>query len=78
MQRTVIVSNLPIDLTDEEFYNLFISKSVYPVYANMFFCSNLKDGVGIALFASKEEQMLAYDKLRDCEVDGKKIIVEIK
>lgn len=31
MQRTVVVSNLPIDLTDEEFYNLFVAKGVYPV-----------------------------------------------
>ena len=44
----------------------------------MFFRENFKDGVGIALFASKEDQMTAYEKLKQCEVDGKKITIEIK
>lgn len=44
----------------------------------MFFRENFRDGVGIALFASKGEQMIAYEKLLECEVDGKKITIEIK
>lgn len=78
MERTVVVSNLPVDLTDEEFYNLFVSKKLSPVYANMFLNSKLSRGIGIAFFSSKYEQKKALRVLQNCEVDGKKILVEIK
>merc|ERR1740128_990403 len=75
--KKIIISNLPLDLTDRDFYSLLTSMSIEPESSNLLINHKNRTKIAFVVYPTEEDAQLAISEMNCIELRGHEIMIRL-